>query len=39
LEKLETLSKEDLKNFESTWCKKLRFGKDRPLFHLLFQKD
>lgn len=32
------VQKEELKNFESTWSKKLSFGKDRPVFYLRFIK-
>lgn len=30
------LERRELKNFETTWCKKLAFGKLRPLFYLEF---
>jgi 16S rRNA (adenine(1408)-N(1))-methyltransferase len=30
------LKKEDLKNLETTWSKRLVFGQDRPVFHLEF---
>lgn len=32
------VQKDELKNFESTWSKKLSFGKDRPVFYLRFIK-
>lgn len=32
------LTKMDLKDFDSTWAKKLTFGKDRPLYYLTFKK-
>lgn len=32
------LQKETLKNFDSTWSKKLSFGQERPLFHLKLTK-
>lgn len=35
---LSNLEKSELNNFESTWSKKLRFGQDRPLFHLKLNK-
>lgn len=34
----DTLTKEQLRDFESTWCKKLSFGSDRAIFHIAFQK-
>jgi 16S rRNA (adenine(1408)-N(1))-methyltransferase len=37
LVELEELTEEDLKNYPSTWAKKLAFGKDRKYFHLQFQ--
>jgi len=37
--KIVLLKKEDLKKFESTWCKKLAFGKARPLFLLEFERS
>lgn len=33
------LTKIELKNIQSTWAKKLAFGKDRPMFYLEFQKN
>ena len=39
LEKSNTLTKKELREFESTWSKKLGFGKERPLFHLKFRKE
>jgi 16S rRNA (adenine(1408)-N(1))-methyltransferase len=38
LEAFDKLTKKDLSKFESTWCKKLSFGKERPLFYLKFSK-
>lgn len=38
LKKLETLNKEQLKNIETTWAKKLKFGKDRKIYRIVFQK-
>jgi 16S rRNA (adenine(1408)-N(1))-methyltransferase len=35
----ETITKETLKNHETTWSKKLSFGNTRPLYHLIFFKD
>ena len=32
------LQKVTLKNFDSTWSKKLSFGQERPLFHLKLTK-
>lgn len=32
------LEKSELKNIETTWAKKLNFGKDRKMFRLLFSK-
>ncbi|HLC70225.1 MAG TPA: class I SAM-dependent methyltransferase [Patescibacteria group bacterium] len=37
LVELNRLTEEDLKNYPSTWAKKLAFGKDRKYFHLQFQ--
>ena len=34
---LTELGKDELKNFETTWSKKLSFGQDRPLFRLEFK--
>lgn len=34
--KLKELEREDLLKFETTWSKKLKFGKERALFHLEF---
>ena len=38
LELLKVLEREELGTFETTWCKKLRFGKERPMFYLEFKK-
>lgn len=35
---VEKLTKKQLDQFETTWSKKLRFGQDRPIFHLKLQK-
>ncbi len=35
---LRELDKNDLKNFETTWAKKLTFGKTRPMYLLHFRK-
>lgn len=32
------LEKEELRNLETSWSKKLSFGKPRPVFHIEFQK-
>ena len=38
LKKVENIKKKDLKKIETTWAKKLSFGKDREIFKLTFQK-
>lgn len=38
MEVFERLEKEDLKNIETTWGKKLTFGKDRPIFLINFRR-
>jgi 16S rRNA (adenine(1408)-N(1))-methyltransferase len=35
---LAEMSKDDLREFDTTWSKRLSFGQDRPLFHLQFKK-
>lgn len=39
IDSVEELTKEQLDKFETTWSKKLRFGQDRPIFHLELQKQ
>ena len=36
--KLENINKEQLKDVETTWAKKLKFGKDRKIYRLVFKK-
>jgi 16S rRNA (adenine(1408)-N(1))-methyltransferase len=38
LKKLECVTKEQLKDIETTWAKKLKFGKDRKIYKVVFQK-
>ncbi|MFA6981611.1 MAG: class I SAM-dependent methyltransferase, partial [Patescibacteria group bacterium] len=38
MRKMDILNKKALNNFETTWCKKLSFGKKRPMFYLEFLK-
>lgn len=35
---ISTLQKEDLRNFNTSWSKRLSFGQDRPIYYLNFQK-
>ncbi|HOM78363.1 MAG TPA: methyltransferase domain-containing protein [bacterium] len=37
--KMEEISMEKLKKFETSWSKKLSFGKERPMFFLKFQVE
>ncbi|MFC1755838.1 methyltransferase domain-containing protein [Patescibacteria group bacterium] len=39
LSNLEKIEKKDLKKIETTWSKKLSFGKDRDVFKLVFNKS
>ena len=38
LKKLENIKKDQLKDTETTWAKKLKFGKDRQIYRIVFQK-
>jgi 16S rRNA (adenine(1408)-N(1))-methyltransferase len=38
LQQQNTLTKNELFNFETTWSKKLTFGAERPLFQLIFKR-
>lgn len=38
LKNLEEIDKEGLKNLETTWAKKLKFGKDRKIYRVVFEK-
>lgn len=38
IEKYRLITKENLKDMDTTWAKKLTFGNDRPLFKIIFQK-
>jgi len=39
IQKIEKFNKTDLKKIETTWAKKLSFGKDRNIFKLTFKKN
>jgi len=39
LETYKTLEKEELKEIDTTWAKKLTFGKDRPIYKIIFSKE
>ena len=38
IEKTVQLSKEELKDFQTNWAKRLSFGKERPIYQMIFKK-